>query len=330
MYLLLQTMTLFALGSMMSPETNCDDTSGHRLQMVEVEPGVSVELLEWSKQGPPLLLLAGLGNTGHVYDEFAHQFTHRYRVLALTRRGFGRSSQPEDGYSTDQLANDIRAVLDSLGIERITLVGHSIAGEEMTRFAVQFPARTAALIFLDSAFDHTQAVRIMEESPPPSPPPPAPEDSASVLAFSAYWARTNIRFPLAEICTSSRFGPSGAYLGSVTPGSVFAALITGLQAPEFKLVKAPTLAIYSVARPPDQDYPYYYDLDESQRKEADRFVRLAQDWADQQRSLFQAQIPTAAVRNLTAADHYLFISHEGHVTSEILRFLSGLRLDSSD
>ncbi len=47
---------------------------------------------EWSRKGEPLLFLSGMGQTAHAYDEFAPAFADRYRVLGITRRGWGRSS----------------------------------------------------------------------------------------------------------------------------------------------------------------------------------------------------------------------------------------------
>ena len=47
------------------------DPSPHRASMVKVQGDVALEVLDWGGEGPPLVLLAGLGNTAHVFDEFA-------------------------------------------------------------------------------------------------------------------------------------------------------------------------------------------------------------------------------------------------------------------
>ena len=65
--------------------------------------------------GPPLLLLAGLGGPAHGFDEFAHHFTERFHVLGLTRRGFGASSRPANGYDLGTLTRNILRVLDQAG-----------------------------------------------------------------------------------------------------------------------------------------------------------------------------------------------------------------------
>ncbi len=69
--------------------------SPHTVQMVPVGEGVSLEVLDWGGTGRPLVLLAGLGDTAHVFDTFAPKLTGRYHVYGITRRGRGASSAPE-------------------------------------------------------------------------------------------------------------------------------------------------------------------------------------------------------------------------------------------
>src|SRR5262249_11885664 len=95
---------------------SCSDNAGHKVTFVTVEPGVQLEVLDWGGTGETLVLLAGLGDNAHVFDQFAHQFTDRFHVIGITRRGFGRSSQPAHGYDVDTRARDDIAVLDKLNI----------------------------------------------------------------------------------------------------------------------------------------------------------------------------------------------------------------------
>src|SRR5262249_6864891 len=94
--------------------TSCCDNAGHKVTFVTVEPGVQLEVLDWGGTGEALVLLAGMGDNAHVFDQFAHQFTDRFHVIGITRRGFGRSSQPAHGYDLDTRARDDIAVLDKL------------------------------------------------------------------------------------------------------------------------------------------------------------------------------------------------------------------------
>jgi non-heme chloroperoxidase len=119
--------------------------------MVTADAGVQLEVLDWGGTGRAVVLLAGLGNTGHVFDDFAPKLTPDYHVYAITRRGFGISSVPTSGYAADRLGDDVLAVLDVLKIERPVLAGHSIAGEELSSVATRHPERIAGLVYLDAA-----------------------------------------------------------------------------------------------------------------------------------------------------------------------------------
>src|SRR4051794_28323751 len=63
---------------------SCSDDAGHTATFVTVEPGVQLEILDWGGTGEPLVLLTGLGDNAHVYDQFAHQFTDRFHVIGIT------------------------------------------------------------------------------------------------------------------------------------------------------------------------------------------------------------------------------------------------------
>jgi non-heme chloroperoxidase len=71
--------------------------------------------------------------------------------LGITRRGFGQSSAPQTGYDPKRLGDDVVAVLDALHIADPVLVGHSIAGEELSAVSTYHPGRAAALVYLDAA-----------------------------------------------------------------------------------------------------------------------------------------------------------------------------------
>jgi len=103
------------------------------------------------------VLLAGLGNTAHVFDDFAPKLTGTYHVYGITRRGFGNSSSARatpKNYSADRLGDDVLAVIRSLGLKRPVLVGHSIAGEELSDIGTRHPEMVAALVYLDAAYSY--------------------------------------------------------------------------------------------------------------------------------------------------------------------------------
>ena len=118
------------------------DPSPHKVLFVTVYKDVKLEVLDWGGTGRPVVLLTGLGNTAHVFDGFAPKLTSQYHVYGITRRGYGASSAPVPdmaNYAADRLGDDVLAVLDSLNLNRPVLVGHSIAGEEMSSIGFRHP-----------------------------------------------------------------------------------------------------------------------------------------------------------------------------------------------
>ena len=114
--------------------------------------GLSLHALEWSREGTLLLFLHGFSNDAHVWDWCAPTFAPHYRVLALDHRGHGDSDRdPEGRYDHETMARDVAAALDSLGIARVAIVGHSLGGRVAMRFAGLFPERVAGLVIVDSA-----------------------------------------------------------------------------------------------------------------------------------------------------------------------------------
>jgi pimeloyl-ACP methyl ester carboxylesterase len=74
-----------------------DRPSPHRVRLVAVDENVQLEVLDWGGSGRPIVLLAGLGNTAHVFDEFATKLTSRGHIYGITRRGYGASTLAKAG-----------------------------------------------------------------------------------------------------------------------------------------------------------------------------------------------------------------------------------------
>jgi non-heme chloroperoxidase len=167
-----------------TPASEWKDPSPHKIRFVTVDKDVTLEVLDWGGTGRPLVLLAGLGNTAHVFDKFAPKLTANYHVYGITRRGFGDSSNPaptEDNYNADRLGDDVLAVLAALKLDHPVLAGHSVAGEELSSIGTRHPERVSGLIYLDAA----QPYSILELKEPARPvrtvtaaatttPPPRP------------------------------------------------------------------------------------------------------------------------------------------------------------
>lgn len=123
-------------------------------RMVTVEEGVALEVLDLGGVGKPMVFLAGFGSTAHELEAFARHFTNEHRVVAITRRGFGRSSHPsptEANYSPERLGADVIAVIRRLRLERPVIVGHSVAGQELSEIGTRYRQEVSGLIYLEAA-----------------------------------------------------------------------------------------------------------------------------------------------------------------------------------
>lgn len=128
------------------------DRSPHSVRMITVDDGVQLEVLDWKGSGRPVVLLSGLGNTAHIFDDFGPKLAGKYHVYGITRRGYGASSRPTHGYGADRLGDDVVAVLDALELNKPVLVGESIAGEELSSIATRYPERIAGVVYLEAAY----------------------------------------------------------------------------------------------------------------------------------------------------------------------------------
>jgi pimeloyl-ACP methyl ester carboxylesterase len=100
--------------------------------------------------GPVLLLLHGLGCDHHTWDPVIGRLAERYTVIAPDLLGHGASDKPRADYSVGGYANGMRDLLTVLGIDKVTVVGHSFGGGVAMQFAYQFPERTHRVILVSS------------------------------------------------------------------------------------------------------------------------------------------------------------------------------------
>lgn len=127
---------------------------------------IDLHLLEWSSEGVFLLLVHGFGNDAHIWDDFAPAVAPYYRVLALDQRGHGDSAWALHGeYEYEHFVADLECVCESLKIERLVLVGHSLGGRVAMLYGGKHPEQLAGLVIVDSApeIDARGSTRIQME-----------------------------------------------------------------------------------------------------------------------------------------------------------------------
>ena len=311
------------------PATTWQDPSPHKAQLVTVDDNVQLEVLDWGGSGRPIVLLAGSGNTAHVFDEFAPRLVPEGHVYGITRRGYGMSTPATSGYTADRLGEDVGQVLDALSLSSAILIGHSIAGQELSFLASRTPKRLSGVVYLEAAYFYA----FQPPSPPSRPTPPQtprgtplqspsprPDDLKDIAAFRA-WSRhyRGFALPESEVRQTRSIAADGSVGPVRTPASVGESILAGRQ--RFSELKVPVLAIFAI---PHDLGPWAKD-DQSQAEAIARFIESDGASTERQAAAFETGVPGAKVIRIPNANHYVFLSHEGVVLREIGSFLESLR-----
>src|SRR3954452_11854231 len=101
-------------------------------------------------QGPAVVLIHGMVNSSRHWEQVALRLADRYTVIAPDLIGHGDSATPRGDYSLGAHAAVIRDVLAAIGVERATIVGHSLGGGVAMQYFWQFPERTERLVLVSS------------------------------------------------------------------------------------------------------------------------------------------------------------------------------------
>lgn len=306
------------------------DPSPHITRFVTVDKDLRLEVLDWGGSGRPIVLLAGGGDTAHVYDDFAPKLSTHYHVYGITRRGFGASGYSATDHPANRLADDILAVIDALNLKRPVLVGHSIAGVELSSVANSHPDRIGGVVYLEAAysyaFDNGKGASAMDAQKlqGPQPPPPSGTDLASFSALQKYYERMNgFRFPEAELraqWASDSEGGVGKQLD--LPGyALFMPLMTGAE--KYTAIPVPVLVIF--ANPHSQGAWVDNNTDPSVQAAAKAYSDALTALTEKQEKAVKDGLPKARVITVPNANHYIYLSNEAEVLKDMGAFLAELR-----
>ena len=134
--------------------------------------GLELHFLQTGPENaPPVCFLHGGAAHAHWFDRVIPALSDRFHVISLDQRGHGESQWARPAaYATEDFAGDLQALMDRLGLARMTLVGHSMGGHNSMGFAAWHPARTAALVVVDARPylppDRVQRMRERGRRPP--------------------------------------------------------------------------------------------------------------------------------------------------------------------
>lgn len=123
-------------------------TSPHEVQFVTLHGHRRAYVKVGS--GPVLLLLHGLGCDHTTWEPVIDALAQRYTVIAPDLLGHGASDKPRADYTLGGYANGMRDLLTVLGVDKVTVVGHSFGGGVAMQFAYQFPERTERMMLVAS------------------------------------------------------------------------------------------------------------------------------------------------------------------------------------
>lgn len=322
------------------------DPSPHGVQFVTVDEGVRLEVLDWGGSGRDLVLLAGSGNTAHVFDEFAPKLTRFGHVYGITRRGYGASTAPEDGYSEQRLAEDVLHVIEKLKLKAPVLIGHSMSGEEMTRLGDDHSALLGGLVYLDALedpkdvpADNPQYTALVKKLPAGiHKTGDITKDDKSSFAALARWYkwRIGVAFPESEFRNMYEANPNGSVGKFRTSDRIYDLIGKGAEGRDYSKISVPILSITNVwhctqaARPgyaciehPDRQ-PDYVPKNGQERANIEAFDKADDAYSLRwSRDLLSAKGGVRLV-DIVEANHYLFLSNEDDVLREIGAFVKRL------
>lgn len=319
---------LFFLPVVSAQNTQNTDTSPHTVRMISVEPDVKLEVLDWGGTGRPLILLAGFGDTAHIFDKFAPKLAATYHVYGITRRGFGKSSKPvpvTENYNSARLGDDVLAVMGALHLDRPIIVGHSLAGEELSDIGFHHPNAVAGLIYLDAGYvyalydqthrayylDALQLRDELSELVPGKIPANLQEHQSNVRNIVEQLQRLQIE--LQQYLDEMKQGPPPPLRPDVARPPVMYAIFSGQE--EIPTIRCPALFIF--ADPHDlgtSDHSAWHVAEEA------RDLRRTEDQVE----AVERQVPQSKVVRIPHASHYVFRSNERDVLRDMNAFISTL------
>lgn len=300
-----------------------DPSAQFKSTFIGVDKDVKLQVIDWGGSGRPLVLLAGLGASAHAFDKFAPKLTATYHVYGITRRGFGASSAPapaNGNYSADRLGDDVLAVIDALKLNRPVLVGHSIAGEELSSIGSRYPDKVSGLIYLDAGYsyayydslrgdlvlDSLELRKKLEQLIPGAGPQDEKQLVQELLQTSLPQLEKDLREQQKALQSIPALPQSGG-LSSLTFQAVFA----GEQ--KYTDIKVPILAIFAV--------PHHFQIFQNDPAAQAAAEALDAAYSGAQARAFENGLPSAHVVRIPSAEHWIFQSNEADVLREMNAFL---------
>ena len=125
----------------------------------------------FGRRGPHLILIHGLASSQHIWDLTIPMLERDFRVTTYDQRGHGESVRPTSGYTFDEVAKDLAAVVKAVGAKRPVLVGHSYGANVSIEFAVRRAKVVAGVMCVDGGMGSMSEVMSWAEASEALAPP---------------------------------------------------------------------------------------------------------------------------------------------------------------
>jgi non-heme chloroperoxidase len=307
------------------------DPSKHRVMLVPVENGVHLEVLDWGGVGRPVVLLAGLGYTAHLFDDFAEKLIASCHVYGITRRGYGASSRPTSGYSEDRLAEDDLFVFRALNLAAPVVAGHSVAGNELSQLGIHHYSQIAGLIYLDAlndgSDDYTDYDAVTSKLPETlrKPPTPSAADTKTFATYQAWRKRSDgVLCPEAELRNQYAENPDGSVGARLTPSFVPQAIMSGDHKHDYSQIRVPVLAFVGFPKIPQDQIRENNITEPGERVIIEAVFGTYVGMTKNRIKRINSAAGGARVVELWGASHFVFLSNESEVLQQMQAFLAGL------
>jgi non-heme chloroperoxidase len=135
----------------------------YEIKSVELSTGLTIQYVEkGNPSGVPVLLLHGLSDSWRSFELVLPHLPDSIRAFSLSQRGHGDSDRPESGYQIKDLAEDVKAFMDSLDIEKAVILGHSMGSTVAQRFVIDYPENTLGLVVAGAFYSQAQSPVLKE------------------------------------------------------------------------------------------------------------------------------------------------------------------------
>ena len=123
----------------------------YRIKSVELPNGINIPYVEQGDPaGVPVILLHGVTDSWRSFEGVLPHLPDSIHAYALTQRGHGEATHPDEGYLFQDFASDLAAFMDALGIDGAVIVGHSMGSGVAQRFAMDYPERALGVVLIGS------------------------------------------------------------------------------------------------------------------------------------------------------------------------------------